>query len=194
MVESCVSSFKYTGKTHAMRFDELIHSDIGFKLFPRSQSPIVYKKTTSGLCSSNVRPSTSFTSQGRGSKVPNYLYSKSFYKGISIKNNIDEAHSDIISINEKMKLIENQYNHHLSKLEQALTPKKRLEIHKTLQKNNEDYQNLKKTRLNVIKQQRIMKNQYPEGFEIHYWQECNKLKVSEKVSNNRKQERLKSNL
>ena len=190
----------------ANRLDTLLSSEVGQKLYPLVQQP----KRTSSMQVSNrnpsqtpyssnnkIRPSPSFISKGRDSPTPHSLTPSSSHKATRPTAKLEEAHSQIISVNEKMQGLETRYHEDMLKLDQRLTPQRRKQISQGIKESNIEYQELKNNRLKIIKRSRLMKNEYPKGFsgfEIYYWKEEKIAEAAARKECSRSEMRMKSDL
>lgn len=162
--------------TDAIRLDRLLQTETGQKLFPMRRNSSYQVKSAKSVekSLSNIRPSGSFVSNTRDSSVP-YMLTPNVNKTFKIQcKDIENAHQQIVNVNEKMKNLEIKYHSELGKLEQRLTPQRRRQITDGIKGVSTEYKELKANRLKFIKQSRVMKNEYPEGlkgFEIFYWKE-----------------------
>ena len=164
--------YKLEKNSSALQLDSLLSSEIGQKLFfgnPNSSNYSPVTKNPNSFSNLNIKPSPSFISQSRNSKIPNSFTPSA--KKININQSFDKAHKEIVTLNERMKSLETKYKDDYKALESRVTPQRRRQIAQSIKETQNNYKVLKDNRLKVIKQERILKNQYPEGlngYELFY--------------------------
>lgn len=188
--------------TNAMKFDSFLGTELGQKIALESKnntkveriikSAYAPSKTPSN---SLLKPTLSLIPQPYNPPVPS-ISSPFAGPKKNIKFDIDSEHQKITQISNKMKDLELKLNTEMGKLDRPLTPQQRKSIFNSIKEANSQYKSLKDARLMTIKRQRLIKNEYKEGFsgfEIYLWQDEKKSLEKTLKSTIRQENRRNSN-
>lgn len=188
--------------TNAMKFDTFLSTELGQKIaleskdISRSEQIIKSAKPPSKtLSNSLLKPTLSLIPQPHN-PLTQVISSPFERQKKSIKFGIDSEHQKITQISNKMKDLELKLNTEIGKLDRPLTPQQRKTIFNGIKEAEDQYKSLKNARLITIKRQRLIKNEYKEGFsgfEIYLWQDGKKSLEKTLKSNIRQENRRKSN-
>lgn len=180
----------------ANKFDSLINSQIGKKMFPRPQSQERAKKSSSNakILRETLQKAPSFINkiQNSGSKTG----LKSSTSNSNLKDSrFEKAHIEITKINNELIEAKKSCEVNFELFGANVSPQKRKFIFEGLKQCHKRYKSLKESRLLIIKRQRIMKNEYPggkEGFEVYNWQDVKRKENLETKTEEQKQARARS--
>jgi hypothetical protein len=175
----------------AFQFDNLLHSDVGQKMFSRPSSNYTSSKVTvikTEQPSSNSAFLCKMQNSGSrtGLKVSN--------SNQVLESSFDKAHKAITDINNQLRDVQQRQENDFNMLGGVLSPERRKNLIEGLKETQKKCKSLKDARIMIAKRQRIIKNECPEvkGFEVYNWQDLKRKEKIQHLQENRKDSRLRS--
>lgn len=180
----------------ANKFDNLLNSDLGKKMFSRPQSKERTKKSSSNaqILKETLQKTPSFLKKMQNSGAKTGLKNSSSNPNLK-DSRFEKAHEEITKINNDLIDTKKLCEDNLEILGGVISPQRRKFIFENLKQCQKRYKSLKESRLLIIKKQRIIKNEYPagkEGLEVYNWQDIKRKEIMEIKTEEQKQARVRS--
>lgn len=177
----------------ASKFDSLLNSEVGQKMFSRPNSKSRVTKSSSASMKPEVSNKVNFINKMQNTAVRTGLKTSS--SNPVLDTTFEKAHIEVTEINNLLRDMQKKQEVDLDKFALAASPSRRKTLMEGLKETQKKCRSLKDARLMIIKRQRLAKNEHPDirGFEVYNWQDIKRKEKIEQVNESNKQIRNRSN-